>query len=598
MTCDILSLKGVTLNGSTSAYGGTLTSFSMSFNGLASQVKATATLVGATEGPKAGDAVTVKIMGNTELKMQVGGYDSKSSATAADTMTLTLYDTSNLYLDNRHIVLKEEVPEAGGIPDNVWVMGIKYGPLPSAALAKNGVITANSDTQWGDLRNFYELETPDCGEEDDKQSRINQNIKGAPGKTLWPAAGDPIYNDYGSIKTHSLESALGDLLGKGSEIVGGEFDFKGTFRDVIVQYCNALGLQAWWDLETEEIIIKETSNVDDGFAILNEIKDQCEVVSASSNIDYTTTLAKGAIGSITSSYPGENQASSGREQSKFLRATALRPVFKYKTCANKATNTMTELGFGTPVLKAIQAAANPKLFAAYALQSAFLAPDPGGPLGQQGVDDHNDKQEGIRSAFMDQAVELCNRVEMNGVSKGIVKEFIKAGILVLDEDNDGKLDEKLGPNQRDLDAEDWAALLPADDAPDFEGNTFLANYFAPDKDLLRTCSAQLSTVKIGSLKAEKGNPDADPAVPGKPAVWMCRQLENAAASPPKVPADIGKAKEQTPQGWNHRGDQDPMKTMGAFTTTAIIDPDPPDGGDDGDDDEMTEMTEMMKKRKS
>ena len=543
--CKILELEGVTLNGSKTAYGGALQSFSMSLNGISSQVKATATLVGASDSPSSGDAITVTIMGGKKMKMQVGGYDVKSSASAADTMTLQLYDTSNIFLDNNHIVLKEEIPEEGGVPSNVFVLGLKYGPLPSADLAENGIITADSDTQWGDLRHFYELETPSCDDEkaDDKKGRINQNIKGAPGKTLWPATGSAL-----DSTTHTLESALGNILNGNSELVAGDFDFKGTFRDVIVQYCNALGLQAWWDLEKEEVVIKQANSIEDGFALLEEIRSECEIVSSGQNVDYTPTLAKGAIGSITSSFQGENQASAGREQSKFVLASLLAPVFKYCKCANKVkaqagADRLTELKFNNDVLKAIQAAAHDKLFAAYALQSAFIAVDP--IKGQKAVEAAAALQKQIRDDLIAKAAALCGSVTMTAKA--------------------GNPPATVNP-ERALGVEEWGKLLPKDDPP-FQtkdadgkpgGNAFLNSYYAADDDLDRWCSAQLSPVKIGSLLSEGKDKIAFP---------QCHQMLQVAqiSVKPPGPQDPGAAKiGDVKKGWNNNLADDPFKTLDVF----------------------------------
>ena len=90
MSCEIQEIEGVTINGSTKAYGGALQSFSLTMGGLASQIKATATLVGASQQPRSGDSIVVNIA-RRNFKMQVGGYDVKSDGAGADQMTLQLY---------------------------------------------------------------------------------------------------------------------------------------------------------------------------------------------------------------------------------------------------------------------------------------------------------------------------------------------------------------------------------------------------------------------------------------------------------------------------------------------------------------------------
>ena len=519
MSCEIQEIEGVTINGSTKAYGGALQSFSLTMGGLASQIKATATLVGASQQPRSGDSIVVNIA-RRNFKMQVGGYDVKSDGAGADQMTLQLYDTSNIFLDNHHIVLQEEVPKEGGVPGNISVLGIKYGPLPSPDKAENGIISAESDTEWGDLRHWYEQETPDCREEgeEEKKARIDQNIAGAPGKTLYPATGGPIYDVFGFIRTHTLETLLSSLgvMGGGNQLVGTDCDYKGSLRDVITQYCNNMGLIAWWDMETESVVIKRANSVENGFAKISAISDRCEILSSSQSVDYTPTLGRGALGSITSSFQGENQGSAGREPSKFLNATLLQPIFKYKKCRNKGAGdnkgALTVLKFDDATKKAIQAAVNPKLFAAYALQSALSAA-PEAP---------------VHAKLMASCATICPKFEVQGTN--------------------------IKPT-RECDAGEWANLLPEAGPMAFAGNSLLRDYYEVDPEIARTCGAFLTPVKIGSLNASGD----------EIAVRLCQQIVEVANADddPDAPQDP-KAKDNAPKGWNNKGDADPKKTMGDF----------------------------------
>ena len=60
--------------------------------------------------------------------------------------------------------------------------------------------------------------------------------------------------------------------------------------------------------------------------------------------------------------------------SKYLTATLLQPEFKYVKCKDKASGKLTLLNFADDdILKAITAAGNQEVYAAYALQSSIPA---------------------------------------------------------------------------------------------------------------------------------------------------------------------------------------------------------------------------------
>jgi hypothetical protein len=555
MDCKIITPQGLKINGSTQAYGGQLQSFSMSLSGLESQIKATVSLVGTSlTPPESGDLVVIEAR-NMVLNFQVGGYNLRASATGATTMELSLYDLSNI-LDNLHLVLREEVPEDGLTPDSVTVIGVKYGPVPE--IPKNdegkdyGIETAQATTTWGDVRAAYERETTWCeGEtQEEKESRINDRVTSSTGKTTWIAAG-PAYEDtWAGTTYHTLQSALGTLVE--GDFVQGEFDFKGTYRDVIMQYCNAMGLQAWWDLEKNVANIAITRSEAEGFEKLSRIAASCDITSATTQVDFTTTFAKGAIGSFTSSNQGENSKDAGKEPSRYLKAYPIKPIFKIRKCSDdKEAMPLTEIDFtSSDVLKAIRATSHDTLWAAYALQSVvaeFEEPAEGQNKGAS--------HEEIYNKIIPAAGKLCTKVVAAAATPdGVEKE-------------------------RDLEENEfanWKILLPPDTQPEYSPNKFLQNYFRPGDSSeaggldFKQCTAALACVAIGDLPPDPDIEGPDPPVPedqkiGVPLLWSALN----AAFEEKEPAEKGKVikekkKTEPPNGWNTETEQDPYKTLGYF----------------------------------
>lgn len=574
MECNIITPAGLKINGGTEAYGGQLQSFAMSLSGLEAQIKATVNLVG-TELviPEAGDLVIIESQ-NMLLNFQVGGYNISTSATGATTMTLSLYDLSNV-LDNRHIVLREEVPEDGLIPDNITILGVKYGPITEIPRDSDGndfgIETSESTTRWGDVRKNFETAINEevtvwCPNEtqEEKRQRINQRVTSSTGKTLWQAGG-PAYTDAFSGRVyHTLESALGDLLQGGipiqqettSTFFGGgvtkqaEFDFKGTFREVIMQYANALGLQAWWDLETNAVNIAETRSSSEGFNLLSQIAESCDVTSASTQEDFTTTFAKGAIGSYTSSNQGENAEDAGTPPSKFLKAFPLKPIFKYRRCYDEPSQMKAFSFEDRDVLKAITASIDPQIWAAYVLQQAI------GKGKDQSEETRNQGYEFIIGKDASEGVQaLCDKITIPGASEEADKQ------------------------ERDLTATEWKELIRLDSAPPYKKNKFLQYYYqAQDTDAwLKKCTASLIPITIGDLLPEGEGDDEIIGVPLMSALLNAAHTANlkpsfeegAAKEPPlEEPSDY--------TGWNTQPDKDPMKTLGNFGTPLGQD-DPPEG---------------------
>jgi len=263
MTCKIIPPATVRMNGSNGAYGGKLTALTLNFGPIGSEQKASATLVGASMStPPEGDDMLIQI-GSSRFKMRVGGFSMSSSGGGATTMTLDLRDTSAKYLDNNFILLAEQAGEKKGASStakNIDFKGDKVGPQPDASLKKNQIYTANRDTEWGNVRGFYEANSVPRKDEDSEafEARVDSLVRSNPGKVLWASK-----SGRGPIPSSLL---------KGAAPVPGSFDFKGSYREVLVSYCKATNTVAWWDMEEEKVEIQYKRNVQVGLAKLGQIK--------------------------------------------------------------------------------------------------------------------------------------------------------------------------------------------------------------------------------------------------------------------------------------------------------------------------------------
>lgn len=369
--CKIINTSQVSLNGSNKAYGGVIQGADFNVGALNGGHRASVTLVsdGSLGSPESGDKFTLGILG-MKLKMQVGGFNASQSASSAPTLSLSLYDESNWFLDQNFIQLKEEFPSP--TPENVSVIGRKMGPLPDKQLTENSTsLSPNKDTVWGDIRAFFESLKTSAGVFDGGggnligESAIDYYTRSTPGRTAWYTYSDP-------NKGATLDMVMGHLL-SGDKLPNGPFDFTGSFRDVIVQMCSLTGDLAYWDPEENKVMITSASNLGQGNSMnlgqgnsmLATIKSSCKIISTSSTTDFTISRSQGAIGSISSDYPGESFSIFGPKMTRYLRATLVSPEFHYKKCGGDKLIVLEGDGLG----KAIAASADPEVFAMYALQS-------------------------------------------------------------------------------------------------------------------------------------------------------------------------------------------------------------------------------------
>jgi len=511
MTCDIKKGQGVTINGSNLIYGGAIQSFSMTPSALSGQSRANVTVIGSSiNEPSVGAGsrpprVSVQVLGSA-FQMQLAGYTIKQSANSPTTLSLDLRDTSNIALDSKFIVLEGDQPD-GAIPQSLIVLGTKMGPLPNAELSDNGIITANRDTKYVNILNFFEKSTDwFCGS---PKARMKANTKSSPGKVLYLAS--------------ELKEAISGILGNGTDFPQKSMSAKGSIREVLVSYANDTGLQAWWDMTTEKVILKKASSPASGFAKMSAIASQCAAISSSKTVDYTTTFSNGAVGSITSSFQGENQSTAGMKISKYLTATLLQPEFKYVKCKDKASGKLTLLNFADDdILKAITAAGNQEVYAAYALQSSIPA-EAGGAM-------------------------------VNGILAS------KMPTLIVPEG--GFLAEEMTIPLN------WGKLLPPSKAgleKYYTTNKFLGDYYGvdPSDPLSRECAAVLKGCMLGNqapLGGLKGVMLAGDALSKATGI----AVDGAAPAPIAGAAAAVPNKEPPNKGWNTNLQEDPCKTMGEF----------------------------------
>lgn len=359
MSCDIIKPGFVTIDGATTYLGGAIGNTTINLSDISSQSTADITIYqqGSSKlrRPKAGGKVTLALMGES-WEMTVGKYTMSNNTGSATTMRITFYDRSHEWLDQHFIVLNDEFPDGTGY-DNCHLAGGKYGSLPNDILAENYILTGDSDTAFGHLRAYYNtlrdllitasnsggapLPKLLSGEDVDRLTLTS------PGKSkYWSTKKSPYPNNIFTgfrgrtypIKDKSLEELIGD---KGLDILGDktelpkdiEMQDTGTIRSVLTALANKVGWYCYWDMAKNKVEMASTFNTSEGLSKLNNIARVCNATGASESMDFTTTHANGAIGSLTSSLPGANQGLS-QKQSRYVSGQLLKPIFTYRQCTN------------------------------------------------------------------------------------------------------------------------------------------------------------------------------------------------------------------------------------------------------------------------
>lgn len=369
MSCLIKDPSYFTANGSCSLYGGGIVSVSFSPSLLNGQNRASVTVAGkGMSTPAQGDGVTLGILGGAEMDMIVGSYSTSNSANSISQLTVNLYDRSHQFLDNSFVFLKEEVPQALAA-QNVAILGRKKGPRPDTdTLYKIGVISPSSDTMFVDIRDFYEGYQNFRSPITPPILDMDKLVQEAPGKTLYFVHNDP---NGGT----TLSEAYGNLIDGLGSVPNGPFDFTGPLRDVIIQICDELGYVASWDMAQNKVKIEPAIDITKGKDAIEKIKDSCYLLSSSSTSDFTVTRAQGAFGSVTSSFPGEDQDQSGGSMRRYMLAKKINPDFHIREfCGSKK---LIPISFkdNVDLQKAITASKHPEVYAMYALQTMLAKKD-------------------------------------------------------------------------------------------------------------------------------------------------------------------------------------------------------------------------------
>jgi len=359
MSCDIIKPGFVTIDGATTYLGGAIGNTTINLSDISSQSTADITIYQQGKSklrtPKAGGKVTLALMGES-WEMTVGKYTMSNNTGSATTMRITFYDRSHEWLDQHFIVLNDEFPDGTGY-DNCHLAGGKYGSLPNDILAENYILTGDSDTAFGHLRAYYntlkELLTTATNSggaplpkllSDEDVDRLTLTSTGK--SKYWSTEKSPypsnIFTGFRGrfylIQDKSLEEIIGD---KGLDILGDktelpqniEMQDTGTIRSVLTALANKVGWYCYWDMAKNKVEMASTFNTSEGLSKLNNIARLCNATGASESMDFTTTHANGAIGSLTSSLPGANQALN-QKQSRYLSGQLLKPIFTYRQCTN------------------------------------------------------------------------------------------------------------------------------------------------------------------------------------------------------------------------------------------------------------------------
>lgn len=370
MSCEILDADFIKINGGCKIFGGAITNVSFAPSLLDGQHRASVQIAGNDLSlPPRGARVNLEIF-NMDIEMAVGSFTMSESSTSVNSLTLNLFDLSYKSLDNKHVLLAEEAPAALNETNNVAVLGRKRGPSPDIeVLQELGITTPGSDNIFVDIRDFVSKYGTSGNREYStvpflNQAQVDFLINQYPGKTSWRLhTEEPV----SSGKDVTFKQKYGKYIENIDLLPNGPYDFTGSIRQVILQICESTGYIAYWDTEKNKIKIESPDKLKKGTG-LSGIKKSCSFVSHSRTEDYTTAESQGAIGSVVSSFPGEDHEFSGGSMRRYYLANRLDPTFKVKkTCG---VSNLINLDFkNEEMLKAMSLAAYPEAYGMYVVQS-------------------------------------------------------------------------------------------------------------------------------------------------------------------------------------------------------------------------------------
>lgn len=393
--CEIIKRGLARVNGATKVWGGIITNLTMNLGAGSQPSTGSVTVVkdpdgGGLRSPKMFGGVSVEL-GGTKYKMDVKSTTKSQVATGADTLTVSLVDTSYKTLDKNIIALAEADRTGAGVPRTsyssglmgVKVLGKKY--IQKTTEDAFGNIIPLSDGMWMDARDYWH------------KKMIMSWFGFGSDKPLSPSqVEDRIINTAGEV-LYKAEEAF-DLMGLPvpSVVNGGEMvSIVGTWREVLDGLANKYGFFYWWDMENEEVKLVSGFDYSEGLGKLDTITDSCRVTSSSQTTDAGSTYAKAAFSQFAANYTYSPQASSaGSARSmRYHSATLLGSRFKYRKCWQGPAVSATQLSkFGRPASpgqkaiaftqderKAMMAALmGPDVYACYAMQTVILTNQAGG----------------------------------------------------------------------------------------------------------------------------------------------------------------------------------------------------------------------------
>lgn len=376
MTCKILDSSKVSLNGSVRHYGGVMQSLTLNFGDLTTRHKASVTLVLEEEGtafaePAQGDKLTIEIQNQNFGEFIIESFSISTDSSSANTLRIELRDISHKILDHDYLLLKDEFGFFKS--EKHTFLGCKYGPIPDEdAMQMSLSWNSNTDTKWGDIRSFYQsLKNHQAIVYEDvfplDEDEVDYKTVNTSGKTLywWQ-------NPEAPINQKTLKEAIGDLLeGDINSIPDGPYDYSGTRREVIIQLCNELGYLAYFNNLTKKVRISRSIQVGKGIAAISKLESNCKVLNKTQSSDFSRTHHQWAMGSFSSASQGETYQYQGVTRKRCFIAKKLDPDFSFVPCGLDGNNAVL-LEPNEDFNKAVTAAANPKIFAAYALETILL----------------------------------------------------------------------------------------------------------------------------------------------------------------------------------------------------------------------------------
>jgi hypothetical protein len=335
LKCDIIDQAALDINGGKGAYGGVATSFSFTFGGLNSGMRASLTITGKNLGnPAMGDALKISMLGGG-FRMDVASYTRTK-----DSLSLNLVDISHRILDHAFVVLNDGFATT--------VKGIK--PV--------GCIRTPDTTEMAGST----IHKPQTG--------FRKGKAGDSGK----AAGMVTEDAFGA---DTLKDALKDIYS--GPLSNGLMSYEGSLREVISKVAQDQGVLPYWDMLTSTVKTIDAGGMkgggpegSNGGGLIEDISKACAGdTTISETEDFTGTVTAIAMGSCQQNLNKDSeQESAGGKTTRYIGGTLLDPDFHIGTCGKAAADKIIDFE-DEDVLKAITASTNDKVYGTYVIQSVL-----------------------------------------------------------------------------------------------------------------------------------------------------------------------------------------------------------------------------------